>query len=192
MEGDPPILVAAALAIAGVALLRLSWGKPARSTGLNLAGWAVLAAALVTGCAAAGAWGVAVAALVATGAAFAVLAVAARKPARKARAKTIRTSHRGSGDIASRARSGWLTFLIAGPLALGASVLLALAVRALIIGAGGAEADGNVAVLATVPLAWPILSFALLMMPQRALQVGWVLGIAAVSAPFLLLQGGTA
>ena len=190
MEGDSLIWAAAALAIAGVAMLRLSWGKPHRSAALNLAGWASLVAALVVGDRTAGEWGIAIAILVATGAAFAMLAVAARKPARKARAKTVRTSHRGSGEVSPAARSGWLTFAIAGPLALGASVLMALAVRALIVGAGGAEADGNVAVLATVPVVWPILSFALLMMSRRATQFGWVLGVAAVSAPFLLLQGG--
>ena len=85
-----------------------------------------------------------------------------------------------------------LAFLITGPLALASSLLLALAVRALIVSAGGAEADGNVAVLAVVPLAWPILAFALLMMSRRRAQLGWVLGIAALSAPFLILQGGPA
>lgn len=191
MEGGALIWVAAILAIAGVALLRLSWGKPYRSTALNVGGWVVLAAALVVADQTAGEWGVAVTVLVATAAAFAVLVVAARTPARKARAKTIRTSQRGSSEMASPVRSGLLTFAIAGPLALVASVLLALAVRALIIGAGGAEADGNVAVLATVPIAWPVLSFALLMMSHRGTQFVWVLGVAAVSAPFLLLQGGT-
>lgn len=192
MAGGALIWVAAALAIGGVALLRLSWGKPHRSTALNMGGWAVLVAALAVGDETAGEWGVAVTVLVATAAAFAVLFVAARTPARRARAKTIRTSHWGSSEVASPVRSGLLTFAIAGPLALAASVLLALAVRALIISAGGAEADGNVAVLATVPIAWPVLSFALLMMSHRGTQFAWVLGVATVSAPFLLLQGGTA
>ena len=111
---------------------------------------------------------------------------------RKGRAKAVRTAHRGSDEAAGPRRSGWLTFLITGPLALASSLLLALAVRALIVSAGGAEADGNVAVLAVVPLAWPILAFALLMMSRRRAQLGWVLGIAALSAPFLILQGGPA
>ncbi|MBB3032441.1 hypothetical protein [Alteriqipengyuania lutimaris] len=191
MGGDAPIWLASALAIAGVAVLRVSWGRSDRSSPLNIAGWATLLAALVAGDLAAGEWGIAVTVLVATFAAFVALAFAATKPARKARAKTVRTSHRGNDEASSAWWSGGLTFTLAGPLALGASVLLALAVRALILLAGGAEADGNVAVLATVPLAWPILSFALLMMSRRAAQWGWVLGLAAVSAPFLLLQGGT-
>ncbi|NCP20046.1 MAG: hypothetical protein GW855_12905 [Erythrobacter sp.] len=192
MAGDALLWIAAALAIAGVAVLRLSWGRPVRSAPLNIAGWGALIAALVAGDFAAGEWGITVTVLVATFAAFAALAVAALKPARKARAKTVRTSHSGSDEVSPTGRSGWLTFALAGPLALGASLLLALAVRALIVSAGGAEADGNVAVLATVPIAWPTLSFALLMMPRRIAQFGWVLGIAAVSAPFLLLQGGPA
>lgn len=192
MVGDTPIWIAATLAMAGVAVLRLSWGKPQRSTILNIAGWVTLLAALVVGDSAAGEWGVAVTALVATFAACVALAFAALEPARKARAKAIRTSHRGSSEVAVARRSGWVTFVIAGPLALVASLLLALAIRALILMAGGAEADGNVAVLATVPVAWPVLCFALLMMTQRARQFAWVAGIAALSAPFLLLQGGHA
>lgn len=192
MVGDTPIWIAATLAMAGVAVLRLSWGKPQRSTILNIAGWVTLLAALVLGDSAAGEWGVAVTALVATFAACVALAFAASEPARKARAKVIRTSHRGSSEVAVARRSGWVTFVIAGPLALAVSLLLALAIRALILMAGGAEADGNVAVLATVPVAWPVLCFALLMMTHRARQFAWVAGIAALSAPFLLLQGGPA
>ncbi|MDG5747580.1 hypothetical protein P8Q88_05245 [Qipengyuania sp. XHP0207] len=192
MDGDTSIWIAATLAIAGVAVLRLSWGKPQRSTILNIAGWVTLLAALVVGDSAAGEWGVAVIVLVATFAASVALAFAAAKPARKARAKTIRTSHRGSSEITVAQRSGWVTFLIAGPLALVASLLLALAIRAVILTTGGAEADGNVAVLATVPVAWPVLTFALLMMTRRTRQVAWIAGIAALSASLLLLQGGPA
>ena len=181
---------AAALALAGVAMLRLSWGRPTRSARLNVAGWGALLAALVVADRGAGEWGIAIAVLTATFTAFIALAFAAAKPARKGRAKAVRTSHQGSDEISPARKSGWLTFAIAGPFALGASVLLALAVRALILGAGGAEADGNVALLATVPIAWPVISFALLMMTRRTAQIGWVVGIAAVSAPFLLLQGG--
>ena len=190
MGADGLIWLSAALAIAGAALLRVSWGMSARALALNLAGWSAMAAAVAVAARAAGAWGIAVTGLVAIGAAFVALAFSARKPAGKGRAKRARTSHRGREEMHPTNRSGWLTFAIAGPLALGACVLLALAARALILVAGGAEADGNVAVLATVPVAWPILSFALLMMTRRGTQFGWVLGIAAASAPFLLLQGG--
>ena len=190
MAGDALIWLSAALAVAGVAVLRVSWGKAKRSTPLNIAGWAALAAALVVADRAAGEWGITVAILVATGAAFIALAIAGAKPVRKARAKTARTSHQGTDEMKSRSRSGLLTFAITGPLALAVSMLVALAVRSLIVGAGGAEADGNVAVLATVPIVWPVLAFALLMMAGRKAQLGWVMGLAVLSAPFVFLQGG--
>jgi len=190
MAGDALMWAAAAFAVAGVAVLRVSWGKPKRSTPLNIAGWAALAAALVVADRAAGEWGITVAILVATGAAFIALAIAGAKPVRKARAKTARTSHQGTDEMKSRSRSGLLTFAITGPLALAVSMLVALAVRALIVGAGGAEADGNVSVLATVPIVWPVLAFALLMMSARKAQLGWVMGLAVLSAPFVFLQGG--
>ena len=190
MAGDALMWAAAAFAVAGVAVLRVSWGKPKRSTPLNIAGWAALAAALVVADRAAGEWGITVAILVATGAAFVALAIAGAKPVRKARARTVRTSHQGTDEMKSRPRSGLLTFAITGPLALAVSMLVALAVRSLIVGAGGAEADGNVAVLATVPIVWPVLAFALLMMSARKAQLGWVMGLAVLSAPFVFLQGG--
>ena len=190
MAGDALIWLSAALAVAGVAVLRVSWGKAKRSTPLNIAGWAALAAALVVADRAAGEWGITVAILVATGAAFVALAIAGAKPVRKARARTVRTSHQGTDEMKSRPRSGLLTFAITGPLALAVSMLVALAVRSLIVGAGGAEADGNVAVLATVPIVWPVLAFALLMMAGRKAQLGWVMGLAVLSAPFVFLQGG--
>ena len=173
-----------------MAVLRVSWGKPKRSTPLNIAGWAALVVALVVADSAAGEWGITVAILIATGAAFVALAIAGAKPVRKARARTVRTSHQGTDEMKSRPRSGLLTFAITGPLALAVSLLVALAVRALIVGAGGAEADGNVAVLATVPIVWPVLAFALLMMSARKAQLGWALGLAVLSAPFVFLQGG--
>tara|TARA_Y100000815_G_scaffold129580_1_gene116982 strand:+ start:995 stop:1573 length:579 start_codon:yes stop_codon:yes gene_type:complete len=190
MAGDALMWAAAAFAVAGVAVLRVSWGKPKRSTPLNIAGWAALVVALVVADSAAGEWGITVAILIATGAAFVALAIAGAKPVRKARARTVRTSHQGTDEMKSRPRSGLLTFAITGPLALAVSLLVALAVRALIVGAGGAEADGNVAVLATVPIVWPVLAFALLMMSARKAQLGWALGLAVLSAPFVFLQGG--
>tara|TARA_Y100000815_G_scaffold99433_1_gene88024 strand:+ start:1333 stop:1926 length:594 start_codon:yes stop_codon:yes gene_type:complete len=196
MGSDALLWMAAALAIAGVAVLRLSWERPARSRAWNIAGWGALLAAVLAGDAAAGEWGIAATVLVIMFAAFVVLAFAAAKPARKGRAtkgrtKIARTSPRTIEETAPERRSGLVTFALAGPISLAASVLLALAVRAMVLMAGGAEADGNVAVLATVPIAWPILSFALLMMSRRIRQCALVMGVAAVSAPFLLLQNGT-
>ena len=109
MGSDALIWVSAALAIAGVAVLRLSWARAMRSAPLNMAGWGALLAALVVADLGAGEWGIAVAVLVSTFAAFVALAFAAAKPARKARAKTVRTSHRGNDELSPTRRSSWLT-----------------------------------------------------------------------------------
>ena len=55
MGSDALLWMAAALAIAGVAVLRLSWERPARSRAWNIAGWGALLAAVLAGDAAAGA-----------------------------------------------------------------------------------------------------------------------------------------
>ena len=191
MDAGLLMWLAAVFAFAGVAVLRMSWGRAKRSTPLNLAGWGALLVGLVLADRAAGEWGIAVTVLVIGAAALAALAVAAFKPVNRGPRKAPRTAHRGANEIKPRGRSGLLTFTIAGPLALGASLLFALAIRALILFGGGAEADANVAVLATVPIAWPVLAFALLMMSRRADQFAWVLGIAALAAPFLMFQGTT-
>ncbi|MBL4791759.1 hypothetical protein AAG607_08840 [Citromicrobium bathyomarinum] len=191
MDAGLLMWLAAVFALTGVAVLRMSWGRATRSTPLNLAGWGALLVGLALADRAAGEWGIAVTVLVIGAAALAALAVAACKPVNRGPRKAPRTAHRGANEIKPRSRSGLLTFTVAGPLALGASLLFALAIRALILFGGGAEADANVAVLATVPIAWPVLAFALLMMSRRADQFAWVLGIAALAAPFLMFQGTT-
>lgn len=192
MHGDAAMWGAGATATVGMAVLRFSWGRPTRSSPLNLTGFAALFASMVLADQVAGEWGVALAVLVAVGAALALLLFAACEPAPRVRARDVRTTHRGGDTKASFNRTGWPTFIIAGPLALAASVLTALALRSLILAGGGAEADGNVAVLAGVPIAWPVLTFALLMMPRRPMQLTTVLASAVISAAFILLFRGTA
>jgi hypothetical protein len=75
--GDVLLLAAALAAVSGVTVLRAAWAQDKRSLGANSAGWALLAAAAGFGGAAAGAWGVAVAALVAMSAAAVLLGWAA-------------------------------------------------------------------------------------------------------------------
>ena len=74
--GDVILLTGYLLAVAGVLVLRLSWGLAGRSRMLNAAGWAALAAAVLCGAVAAGAWGITVVSLWATATAFVLLAVA--------------------------------------------------------------------------------------------------------------------
>ena len=77
---------AAIAAIAGIGVLRLSWGRDHRSATLNTAGWALLGGGTVAGWLAAGAWGATVVSLWAMGAALVCLAAAAwiSPPARRA------------------------------------------------------------------------------------------------------------
>lgn len=182
------------LAITGIGVLRLSWGRATRSSELNLTGWSLLGLAIICGGAGAGAWGVSVVSLGAMTAAGALLLVAASQPsARRRSAKRILRNQ--NGEIAGGRMSKWgagVTFLVAGPLCLLASLALALAIRELILIGGGAEANGNVAVLGVVPLVWPVLAYAVMMMQRRSYQLALIAGVAAISVPLLLSQGMTA
>ena len=79
------IWLAGALAVTGIALLRMSWGRPGRAAGLNALGWAALAIGVVIGGAVAGAWGIAVTSLFAVGTAIAILAKAVFEHPRRQR-----------------------------------------------------------------------------------------------------------
>ena len=122
----------AGAAILGIVVLRQSWGRPGRSILRNTAGWLLLVAGAIGGWVAAGAWGMAVAALVATGIACLVLALAAfEKP------KAIRRAGVAENGATSATSGGWhrgiLTFFLTGPLALIVAVAVALAVRSVAI-----------------------------------------------------------
>lgn len=186
------ISLAGALAIAGVAILRISWGRPGRSAGLNAAGWGALLISVILAGLAAGAWGIAVAALAATATACILLLHSAFEKDRQMRVRAKKTVRNRTLAPDRNHQRRIVTFLVAGPLALIVSLLVALTVRGAIMLAGGAEADGNVAVLGTVPLVWPVLAFALLMMAGRRRQFACLLGLAVVSLPLALTQGAIA
>lgn len=193
MAGAALIWLAGALAVAGVIVLRLSWARPVRSSGVNAAGWGLLLAGVIVAASEAGAWGVAVASLFATGAAMVLLFKAVFEQPRWTRpAKPIRQPAKAAVDEGSSVGRGLATFAIAGPLALIASVLVALAGRLALLASGAVEADGNVAVLGLVPLVWPILAFALLMIEKRKTQLA-VVGVIAIAAlvPVILAGGNT-
>lgn len=196
MAGTDLIPIAGALAVAGVAVLRLSWSRAARSPGMNAAGWTALALALAIGAAQAGAWGIAVATSMAIAAALPVLAFAGfEQPRWRRRADTGRRAEPGSetADLSLRhgLGRGLATFMIAGLFALVASVLLALSSRLALLALGAGEPNANVAVLALVALVWPILVFALLMMTGRKRQLALVGGISVAALVPLLAAGST-
>lgn len=192
MAGEAAILAAAGAAMAGVAVLRLSWGRPQRSAALNAAGWAVLGAGAGLSWIAAGAWGMAVAMLAATAAAGLALARSAAETPRGGR----RAAPLANDNAPLAAASGWgrglVTFLITGPLALMVAVAAALALRALMLRAGAPEADGNVLVLGLVPLGWAILTSVLLLTARRAHQGALLAGTAGTAAFAFLLTGAFA
>ncbi|MXP09866.1 hypothetical protein [Pseudoblastomonas halimionae] len=183
MTGGGAIWFAGAFAILGVAVLRHSWGRPSRSLLWNGAGWAALALAALLGARSGGAWGVAVTVCVATTVALVFLAGAANE--RPAWRRSTRKERQSSAKQAEAARSfgaRLTTFVVAGPLALVASVLLALAVRVALMAGGTGPANGNTAVLGLVPLVWPLLTFALLMIERRPRQFGLLAIVTALAA----------
>ena len=181
------IWLAGALAVMGIALLRMSWGRPGRAAGLNALGWAALA----IGGAVAGAWGIAVTSLFAVGTAIAILAKAVfEHPRRQRPARPLRETEALNGVGGTRIGQALATFAIAGPLALVVSVLFALAARLALIAAGAGEANGNVAVLGLVPLVWPILAFVLLITQTRGKQLLLTSAVAIAALALAVLVGG--
>src|SRR5690606_7701384 len=139
---SPLLLLSVALGASGVAVLRYAWALSRRSVGLNAAGWALLATAVVAGWGGGGAWGVAMASIAAMLAASVALAVAAlRSPPGKAR-----TPNRRAGMLPEAGepwrigrRFGTFAIVILGGLAV--SIGLAVALRGLGGALGWNEAD---------------------------------------------------
>lgn len=177
-------------AITAIALLRVSWGRPRRSSLLNALGWLALAFSLVAGGAAGGAWGVTVVSLWAMGAAFTALAMAAwhSPPARRA------ASNRRAGMLPERGEALRLwgritTFLIVVVAGLLASLALAVAARWAVLLAGASEADANVTALFVAPLGWSVLAFLLLMTASRARQFALIAVPLATAIPAIVTGG---
>ncbi|MEX0341503.1 MAG: hypothetical protein AB3N06_02865 [Erythrobacter sp.] len=169
MSGDGILVLGCALAIGGLGTLRLSWSRTGRSSGLNTLGWAGLAGAGMLAGLAEGAWGIAIAALFAMATAALLLARAALEQPRSKRRATHLPRAATEHERADRTRA-ITTLLLAGPVALAVAVAAALASRSLAIRWPVAEADANVMVLALVPLLWPLLTFAILMVRGRDAQ----------------------
>jgi len=187
MSGDGALWLGCVLAAAGVAGLRLSWGRKGKSPRLNAGSWAALAAGCIAAGMASGAWGVALAALTATALACLLLTHAAferpRMPRRTAEPE-IAAAASAPGDW----HRGVITFVLTGPLALAVAVVLALGIRAVALDWPVAEADANVMVLALVPLFWPLLAFAMMMAESRRPQIAMlVVPLIAASLPLLAM-----
>jgi len=192
MTGNVIHLTAALLALAAIAVLRLSWGQPKRSTGLNAVGWLALILALVAGWSAAGAWGASVASLWAMGAAFVVLAYAAwRSPPARRTASNRRAGMLPEGGEPKRVWGRFATFVIVVVAGMAASIALAVTARWMALLAGASEANANVIALFAAPLGWTVLVFLLLMTRSRKRQMT-LLAAPLASAIAAFLSGGLA
>lgn len=189
---DGTLWLGCGLAAAGVAVLRLSWGRPRRDRTLNTLGWAGIAGGPLLAGSAEGAWGVAVAALCATAAACLLLAHAGFEKPRAARRFALAPRLASPAAQTAGWSRGLTTFVLTGPLALAVAITVALAIRVAAMRWPVAEADGNVMVLALVPLLWPLLAFAMLMTERRRAQIAMLLVPLAGAAVPLLLLGNAA
>ncbi|MHA6768533.1 hypothetical protein [Sphingobium ummariense] len=180
---DVMIGAGAAAAAAGVLVLRLSWARARRSAGLNAVGWLLILAGISAGMVAAGAWGVAVVAIIAMGTAAVLLGHAAlTSPPGRSR-PSERRAHMlpGKGEPLHLGQRV-LTFLLAVPGAMLSALLVALAARA---GAGAAdwhEANGNALALFLLPTLWGVFAFLLLMLRRRGQLLLLALPAAASAA----------
>lgn len=187
--GDMLLWLSALAAISGVAVLREAWALDKRSLGANSAGWALLAAAAGFGGTAAGAWGVAVASLVAMTAAAILLGWAALKaPAGRERASNRRVKMLPEAGEPLRLGRRLATFALVGIAGFAASIALAIGLRWLALAIGWSEANANSLALFAVPLAWGILATILLMQQTRKSQVA-TLAIASIPLIPALLSG---
>lgn len=166
------VLLGSLVALAGIMLLRVAWGRPLRSVPVLAAAWALLAAGLVLGAWANGAWGLSIVSLSAMGGAFAILVQAAITSKRgKDRPSERRANILPDGDEPLFIGRRMLTFLLAVPLAMAVALLIALAGRVVAGWSGWHEANANVLTLFLLPVCWAILAFALLMTSRRWTQV---------------------
>lgn len=186
MGGDALLAAGSLLGMTGVLVLRLSWGRAGRSRALNLAGWGALAAAVLCGAAAAGAWGVAVVSLWTMAAACALLAWAgfASQPS-PARASVRRAGVLpASGPLRLGGRV--LTFLLVAVLSMASAIGFALGVRWVALLCGAAEGNASVLALFAAPLAWTLLAHALLMTGSRRRQFALIAATMLPAVPAVL------
>lgn len=185
--GDTALWLAAASAIGGVALLRLGWGRAARSIGINAAGWGLIALAAALAWAGGGMWGASVAALAGMGAAAVLLTVAAaRAPKGKAAASNRRVRMLPDRGEPLRIGGRLLTFVLTAPLAMALAVGLGVALRGLTVVLGGSEANANALGLLLPPLAWGLIAYVVLIQERRRVQALVLLACAMPVVPAIV------
>lgn len=188
MAIDGTLAFGAVAAVTAVAVLRLSWGRTARNAGINAAGWALALTAAIAGAAYAGAWGVAVISLWAMAAAAVLLAWSAwqASPNTRRSASNRRAAMLPEGGEPARVGRRLVTFLTVTIGGMIASVAFATAVRWLAVVTNADEANANVAALFAAPMGWTVLTFVLLITPNRKRQFAIVSGTIATAIPAIL------
>lgn len=189
MEGKLLLLSAGLVAMSAIFLLRYAWAQQKRSLMLNSLAWALMALGLVLGGWHAGAWGISVTVLVATGCAFVVLGHAAFT----ASSRETRLKERQVDATQVDAKPLYIgrritTFLLSVPAGLIASIIIAVGCRAFASITGWQEADSNVLALFMMPLIWAVLVFLMLMKTDRRRQI-LVLAVPTMTGgAFLILE----
>lgn len=174
-------------AIAGVGVLRWSWSHKTRVTALNMLGWGLLLLAAALGGVQAGAWGVAVASLIAMLAAALLLCWAAlTSPQGRNKATRRRANVLPDGGEPLRLGGRALTFAVVVIGGLAAAIALGVALRVAALAIGWAEADAIAFALVSVPVTWGILATMLLMQHPRRAQYLTLLAAGVPLLPALL------
>lgn len=172
---DSLLIAAAACAIAGPIVLRVGWSLPKRSILWNVIGWGLLLVASVAAWSDAGAWGAAVTALWAMGAALILLAQAAisTAPVSNTKASNRRANMLPQSGEPLFLRRRFTTFFVVILAAMVVSIGWGIATRIVSLLLGASEANANVLALFAMPLLWVWLSYALLMEHRRTRQ--WIM-----------------
>lgn len=188
MAASPLLLwLACGLGAGAVGVLRHAWALPQRSVGLNAAGWGLIIVSIVVGWHHGGAWGVSVAALTTTAAAFVALTIAGlSSPAGRASPSRRRAGMLPQNGEPRRIGRRVGTFLLVIPGGFLAALALAIAARELALRLGAWEADANVIAFFVVPLGWALLTTALLMLDRRRNQLITLLACGITCTPFIL------
>ena len=192
MSGDTLLAVACVSAACGSAALRYGWSLPRRSILWNGVGWGCYGLAGITGWLASGAWGVAIAALVAMAVIVPILthSVLTAPPASEAKPSSRRVNMLPEQGEPLRLGSRIATFLMVAVVTLLVSIGIGIAAHALLLALNVTEANASVASFFTMPLAWTILAYLLLIQDSRAAQ--WKI-LALWAAPGLVaLAAGVA
>lgn len=190
---DSLLSAAALCAIFGPVALRFAWSMPNRSVLWNAVGWGLLALASIAAWLSAGAWGVAVTALWAMGAAILLLAHGATTTPAVSNSKA---SNRRANMLPQNGeplflRRRFATFFVVILAAMIVSIGWGIATRAAALLLGASEADANVLGLFAMPLLWVWLSYALLMEHRRTRQWRMLL-LWAAPAGLAVIMGLTA